>query len=94
MEHEALNICVAMFYIVVLVKHIVFYCCKLLKLIITKFMIDKIILMCYKITATGWLQEAKCEVQRHKALIIYVAMFYIAVWLICLIVVRIRNQNR
>ena len=49
--------------------------------------------MCYKITATRRLQEAKCEGQRHKALIIYVAMFYIAVWLTCLIVVRIRSQK-
>ena len=30
---------------------------------------------------------------RHKVLIMCVAMFYIAVWLVCLIVVRIRNQN-
>ena len=49
--------------------------------------------MCYKITATRRLQEAKCEVYGHKALIICVAKFYIAVWLICLIVVRIRSQK-
>ena len=59
MEHEALTICVAMLYIVVLVKHIVFYYSKLLE--ITKFITDKIILMRYKITATRLLQEAKCE---------------------------------
>ena len=65
MEHEALTICVAMFYIVVLVKHIVFYYRKLLE--ITKLITNKIILMRYKIqvTATRRLQESKCEV--HEA---------------------------
>ena len=29
----------------------------------------------------------------HEALIMYVAMFYIAIWLTCLIVVRIRSQK-
>ena len=57
MECESLTICVEIFYIVVLDKDIVFYCCKLLKL--TKLIIDKIILMCYKITATRQLQGAK-----------------------------------
>ena len=30
---------------------------------------------------------------RHEALIMCVAMFYIAIWLICLIAVRIRSQK-
>ena len=46
--------------------------------------------MRHKITATRPL-EAKCKTPGHEAMC--VAMFYIAVWLICLIVVRIRSQR-
>ena len=49
--------------------------------------------MHYKVTATRQLQEENVRCIGHKALIMCVSMFHIAVRLICLIVVRITSQK-